>query len=304
MMAGLALTVASLVGCGRERITPTPTRGLATLIAVPTPLPPLPTVAPLGSDENPLVVVFSVTDVATAEEAASALSTTFSTEAGLTIEVRITESYHEAQRALCDRQAGVVSLDAFSYLAVSQQGCGEARYVLDKGGVTATQGQFVARDVFLPQSYRGVFCRPDGSSLHGWVIPTLTLKARGVDTFTDLYDVVDAGSDEGVIRMIDSGTCGLGATTLGAQEEVRGLRFPDRLRVLEELPPVPNDAVVISSRLDDLTHALLEDLIANHTSEIAALLGGDGLVATDDSVYTPLRNLFASARVDPAALEQ
>lgn len=301
MWAALALLMMVLAGCGGQTGPAAPTRPVPTDIPEPTPLPPLPTVPALGSELNPLVVLLAPGEGGDASGVES-LGTAFTTDAGLYVEVRTAESYGDAYRALCEQRAAVVTLDAFTYLAASREGCGTARYVVERDGATATQGQFVARDVFQPQSYRGVFCRPDGESLHGWVIPTLTLRSRGVDPFTDLFDIVDAGSDEDVIRMIDAGECGLGATTLGAQNGVGDLQFPQRLRVLEELIPISNDVVVISSHLDEVITAIMEDSVSAQTDEIAAIMGGERLIPTDDAAFTDLRNLFANAGVDPTSL--
>ena len=43
------------------------------------------------------------------------------------------------------------------------------------------------------------FCRPDPLSTSGWIIPSITLKAAGVDPDTDLAQVVDAGSHDAAV---------------------------------------------------------------------------------------------------------
>ncbi len=303
LWGGVVLALMLMAGC-RGDATPGPARAMPTSIPVPTPLPPLPTLPPPGSADNPLVILLVTPEAASLQDGAQALSSQLSDEAGLSLVLRLTDAYAEARRALCDRAVVAVSLDAFSYLAASRDGCGTAAYVLEREGAVATRGQFLARDAFLPQSYRGVFCRPDGQSLNGWVMPTLTLRARGVDTFTDMYSIVDAGSDEEVVRLIEAGQCGLGATTAGAHEEVRGLAFPERLLVLEELAPVPNEALVFSSALDEPMRALVQDLAAAHLDDLAALLGGEALRPVDDSAFSDLRDLLAGAGVDPSDLSQ
>lgn len=296
--------MALLAGCGGRSIDPGPSRGLPTSIPAATPLPPLPTIPPIGSTGNPIFVVLVVPDVVSAMPQASSLADILSADIDLAVDVQVVSNYAEARSALCDRSASVVSLDSFSSLAATGAGCGEVAFVLEKDGQTTSHGQFIARDVFLPQSYRGVFCRPGEDSLNGWVIPTLTLQARGVEAFTDFFSITDAGSDEEVVRKIDAGECGLGATSAGAEQGVRGLRFPERLRILEELAPVPYDVILKSAYDDPRVSSLIDSALASHTDEIAHLLGGDHLQPADPGLFIPLSTLFSDARIDPVLLSQ
>jgi ABC-type phosphate/phosphonate transport system substrate-binding protein len=249
------------------------------------------------------VVVIFVSPDASGTEGTDDLSLAFTTDTGLYVDIQVTDSYAEALDALCDRRAAAVSLDAFSYLIASRDECGTAVQVVRQNGATATQGQLIATDVFRPEFFVGAFCRPDSQSLHGWVVPVLTLEARGMDPYTAML-VIDAGSEEEVIRRIDNGQCRMGATTLGAEANVSGLLNPQRLRMLEALTPVSNDVVVLSSQMDPSVQALLSDTVDAHSAEIAAVLGGDDLERTEDDAFNELRTLFSNAQVDPDALRQ
>ena len=223
----------------------------------------------------------------------------------LTVQIDVDESYAEALEALCNGQAQAVSLSAMAYLAASERGCGEALYVLEQNDAIFTQGQLLADGrtaVFILEGFRQrTFCRPDPTSVNGWIIPSVTLKARGIDPFSDLSDVIDAGSDEDVVRMIYNGQCEVGATRFGAEEDVR-LAEPERIIFVESLTPVPNDVVVISSKLDELTRAMIVDMLALHVEETADLLGADAMRAADDGMFADLRALFLSAGFSAAAL--
>lgn len=299
---GLVLTVLMLVGCSRTPDGVDPTRVLPTGIPALTPLPPLPTAAPLGSEENPVRVMIVVADEEASEDAADDLADALSDEAGITIEVAITESAPDARRALCNRTVHLVTLDAFNYLGASENDCGEPIYVVSRGGQTQTQGQFLGWTPFRPDQFRGVFCRPDSNSINGWIIPTLTLRAANVDMFKDMFGVVDAGSDEEVIRAIDTRKCDMGATALGAEQLVRDLQNPNSIFVLEELTPVPNPVVVVSNSADAELQTQLASLVTNHTLEIGTLMGGEGLIPASDAMFTDLRSLFQRADVDPSAM--
>jgi ABC-type phosphate/phosphonate transport system substrate-binding protein len=226
----------------------------------------------------------------------------------LTVTLDFTDSYAEALSALCAGQAQVVSLNAFGYLAARERGCGEAFYILETEGATAIQGQILADSwtgVYALDGARGrVFCRPDGLSLYGWVIPSLTLRARGVDPLNDLADVIDAGDDETVVRMIHDGECAVGATLLGAEQDVDDLENPARAVFVEELTPVPNDVLVISAQLDEQTRAVLLDLLRQQRVELAEALGADSLSGVPDGAFDSLAALLSDAGVDPAAMGQ
>jgi ABC-type phosphate/phosphonate transport system substrate-binding protein len=291
-----------LTACSRGAGNVAATRALPTSIPASTPLPPLPTVPAVGSDENPLVILMIVPDASAAEDAAASLSNALSEETDLTFDVQVSDSYSVAHQALCGRTAVAVALDAFTYLAARQEGCGTAEYVLEKDGQTQTQGQFLANDVFRPELYRGVFCRTEPESLNGWIVPTLTLRARGVNAFTDFYDIIDVGSDEDVVRKIHDGECSLGATSLGAELTVSGLTRPERLHVLEALEPVPNDVLVISDLVDPSIRDGVLEALAEFTAEAASLMGGDSLQPIEDTAFNGLRGLFSGAGVDPSAI--
>jgi len=268
---------------------------------VATPLPPLPTLPRPGSADNPLRWVL-VQPAPPDEASSAALAERLTAEAALNIEIVLSDRYADAYRALCDGMAAVVSLDAFSYLAAAAQGCGELLFQSEQDGHISTQGQVVAaadRIFSLPNIRDRVFCRPDALSISGWIVPMLALRAEGVDPFTDLQDVVDAGSDEEVLRLIVEGRCDVGATTLGAQAL---LDDPQAVDVIAELPPVPSDVLVLSSRLDADTRAVLIDLLRQHRSEVAALLGADALREADIAAFGALQALLDEAGIEVAAL--
>lgn len=226
----------------------------------------------------------------------------------LTVTLEFTNSYAEALFALCAGQAQVVSLDAFSYLAARARGCGEALYVLEIEDETVTQGQILAdawTGVYALEGARGrTFCRTDALSIEGWVIPSITMRARGIDPFSDLTDVTDAEDDEAVVRLIHEGECAVGATVLGAEDEVDDLENPGRVVFIEELTPVPNDVIVISAQLNGETQALLSDILRQQRPELAEALGAESLSGITVETFDNLETLLSDAGVDPIAISQ
>ncbi len=249
------------------------------------------------------MLLFGMAQPATADEAA-ALSSALSEAFGLTFEVQVTDSYREVWEALCRKQVVLASLDAFSYLVASAEGCADLLYVLEIDGATATRAQLVARDEFDPRFFRGDFCRTGAYDLTTWVMPRLYLLSGGVDPQTSFNGIIDVADDEAVIRAVLDLECGLGATHLGAEADLTDLPNIDRLQVLHILPPVPNDVVVVPAGLDDSTLALLGDLLRQHRDDLADLLGADDLVTVDDGAFEELRALLDLAGVDIASLAQ
>ncbi len=242
-----------------------------------------------------------VSDVPGAPDEAS-LSSAFTESAGVNVEVVVSRRYADAYWALCDGTAAVVSLDAFSYLAASASGCVDLIYQAQKDGEVGTQGQLIAtaNRVFNISNFRDrVYCRVDASSANTWIVPGLVLKVNGIDPFTGLERVVDAGSDDEVLREVAERRCDVGATTAGAELDFVDA---DAIDVVRLLPLVPYDVIVLSTRLDPDTRALLIDVLRQNKDSLADLLGAEALVEGDDDLFTDLRSLVENAGVDVAAL--
>ncbi len=238
------------------------------------------------------------------ESGASALAGELSAQADLTISVQLVGANPEAYQALCDGQAVVASLDAFSTIAARNGGCGEPRYVVEIDDRIETQTQLVAEagKVFtMPNVYQRSFCRTDAGSASGWIVPMLALKANSVDPFSGLGMVIDVKDDEAVLEAILDGECEVGVTGIGA-EKVFG--DEDAFDILAELPPVPNSSIVVSAQLDGPRNALMSDLLRKNLDEIAVLLGADGLIDAEQVDYNELNALLDLAGLDVTALSE
>lgn len=299
-----------ITACGRDGEAPASARIAPTNIPEPTPLPPLPTVPVLGSDANPLRILLALPDGLDTDVAAQELAATLSDEAQMIIDVEATDSYAEAFRALCEGQAHAVLLNALGALAASDLNCGEMLYVLELDGETATQGQMitaVGRNVFSVLAFRGrVFCRTDANSIHGWIVPSFSMRAQGIDPASDLLGIVDADSDNEVVLRIFQRECDVGATSLGAEV---GIENPNpaqsgRILVIQELPPVPNDIVLLSSQLGPELGAMLHDLLDQYKDDLASLVEADALVEVTGDDFAGLRDLLGDAGVDISTLSQ
>ena len=304
-LAAIAVSLA-LVGCGGKGDSlPTPTsQAIPTTVPQSTPLPPLPTVEAAGSTGNPLTISLVVEEPSDVEADANALAAALSDESGLSIDVTLTQDPAVALAALCQGQAAAASLDALTYLNAQEANCGDLLYQVEQDGETARQGQIVSLSdrIFTPQNVRDrIFCRNLDDSMIGWVLPALSLRANGVDPFTELGGMVEAADDDEVLADVLDGTCDVGAIRADAQQS---LDNPGAIGVILEMASVPGMSFVLSSNLSPEKRAALQDALDGSRAELAAILGGDALVDGDDSAYDGLRDLFTSVGVDGLALSQ
>ena len=127
--------------------------------------------------------------------------------------------------------------------------CADAELVATRYGSAVYNGQiFVRADSgieTLADLEGKTFCRPDPLSTSGWIIPSLTLKAAGVDPDTDLAQVVDAGSHDAVVSAVYNGDCDAGATYIDARSAIEDDHpdVMDVLKVIEISADIPNDGV-------------------------------------------------------------
>ena len=105
------------------------------------------------------------------------------------------------------------------------------------------------------------FCRPDPLSTSGWIIPDLTMRAAGIDPQSDLAEIVDAGSHDGVVA---------GATYVDARSTIE----EDNPNVLEKVlvigltEDIPNDGVQFIAGMDaEMKQTIVDALLAISETE-------------------------------------
>jgi phosphonate transport system substrate-binding protein len=301
----MLLVLVGGAACSKPKGTPAPSRPLPTRVPLPTPLPPLPTSPPPGSEKNPLILLFVAEDQSSIEQTGEALAEALAEETELIVQAQFTDSYAEARAALCSGKAHLAPLDAFGYLAVSQGGCAGLLYIAEISGERYTRGQMLTvagKQVYSVVGFKGFrFCRPSSKSVSGWIVPSLSLRANGLNPLTDLYSVVDTETDEGVIKSLLDFRCDVGASTLGAEQ---GLPNANRIKIIAELPPVPNVTLALSLRLDADMRALMIDTLRKHQDELAELMGADTIFEASESDYADLRKLAEDARLDLVGMSE
>lgn len=208
-----------LVGCQRFRgggtaqivaDTPTPRS---------TPLPPIATQPPPGAEDNPLALVIVDPGSGRSERqlntAATELSELLTEETDLDVEVSVVQTQAEAYAALCGSGRGQVSavwVNGLTYAAAFDGGCGEPALQVERGtGRTASTGEQVRLIVNRASGVQAVtnlasrpFCRVGVDDFYSWLMPSLILRAGGLDPLT-MQNIVDVGDPADIIAGVAAG---------------------------------------------------------------------------------------------------
>jgi phosphonate transport system substrate-binding protein len=271
--------------------------------------------AELGTEENPIqwgVVPSGETGqvVTGFEEVADLIFE----ETGLVIEPFVATEYAGVIEAMCSDppSAHMSSLATFSYILAADRGCAEAALVAVRFGSAVYNGQIITRaDTGITSSADlagTTFCRPDPLSTSGWIIPSITMRAAGVNPDTDLAQVVDAGSHDAVVAAVYNGDCDAGSTYVDARGTIEE-DYPDVMdvvQIVEVSTDIPNDGVQFVIGFDEeLKEQIVNALLAIAETEegVAALETAyewTELERHDDSFYDPFRQVLDAAGVSAA----
>jgi len=285
----------------------------------PTEVPPEPTEVPepeLGTEENPIiwaVVPSGDTErvVAGFEEVAAMLYDS----TGLVIKPFVATEYAGVIEALAadPPKAHMASLATFAYILAAERGGAEAELVSVRYGAATYNGQiFVRADSGIETiaDLKGkTFCRPDPLSTSGWIIPSITLKAAGLDPDVDLAQIVDAGSHDASVTGVYNGDCDAGSSFVDARGNIEEDKpdVMDVIKVIEISIDIPNDGVqynaIVSRELRDKINAALIALPETEAGAEALKTAyqWSELQPTTDAFYDPFRQVLDAAGVDPAA---
>jgi phosphonate transport system substrate-binding protein len=272
----------------------------------------------LGTEENPIiwaVVPSGETDrVVTGFEDLAGM---IFDETGLVIEPFVATEYAGVIEAMCSdpTKAHMASLATFSYILANEKGCAEAALVSVRFGSAVYNGQIFVRADSGINSIEDLagktFCRPDPLSTSGWIIPSITLKAAGIDPDTDLAQVVDAGSHDAAVAGVYNGDCDAGSSYVDARGTIEE-EYPDVMdviKVLEISADIPNDGVQFVAGFDaEMQTQIVDALLAIADTEagVEALdiaYQWTALEKHDDSFYDPFRQVLDAAGVSPEEFE-
>jgi phosphonate transport system substrate-binding protein len=285
----------------------------------PTEVPPEPTEVPepeLGTEENPIIwAVVPSGDTERVVAGFDAVAALLYDATGLVVEPFVATEYAGVIEALAadPPKAHMASLATFAYILAAERGGAEAELVSVRFGAPTYNGQIYVRADSGIESIADLagktFCRPDPLSTSGWIIPSITLKAAGLDPEVDLAEIVDAGSHDSAVSGVYDGTCDAGSSYVDARSRIEE-DYPDVMdviKVIEISIDIPNDGVqynpVVPREIRDMLNAAL--IAMPETEEGAEALDTayqwSELTEKDDTFYDTFRQVLDAAGVDPAA---
>ena len=266
----------------------------------------------LGTEEDP--IIWAVVPSGETERVVTGfeqVAEMIFAETGLVIEPFVATEYAGVIEAMCSDPAGahMASLATFSYILAADRGCAEAALVSVRFGSAVYNGQiFVRADSgieTLADLAGKTFCRPDPLSTSGWIIPSIELKAAGIDPDTDLAQIVDAGSHDASVAGVYNGDCDAGSSYVDARGTIEedAPDVMDVLTVISISADIPNDGVQFVTGFNaDLQAQVVAALLAIAETEEGVNALGEAyswgaLEAHDDTFYDPFRQVLDAAGV-------
>ena len=272
----------------------------------------------LGTEENP--IVWAVVPSGETERVVAGFDKVAAfifEETGYVVEPLVATEYAGVIEAMCSDppKAQMGSLATFAYILAADKGCAEAELVSTRFGVPTYNGQIYVRADSGLEAVADLggktFCRPDPLSTSGWIVPSIVLKANGVDPDTGLAEVVDAGSHDAAVAGVYNGDCDAGSSYVDARTRVEE-DYPDvmdAIKVIEISPDIPNDGVQYVPSMDREYRDAINDAIIkmSGTEEGVEALGEayqwEELMKIDDTFYDTFRQYLDAAGIDVTSLQ-
>jgi len=269
-----------------------------------------PSEPPLGSEENPIQWVFVPSrEGEEVTAAAQGVADLLQAETGLFFETFVATDYTAAIEAECSDppRAQMGSLATFALITAADRGCAEPALIASRRGSLTYTGQIVARADSGIESLADItghtFCATEPTSTSGWIIPSVMLRAAGVDV--DNLEVTYAGGHDAAILGVYNGECDAGASFVDARTLIEGdyADVMDVVNVIEVSIDIPNDGVQFVNSFDpEMKQQIVDALLKIAGTEagaeaLNAAYQWDGLEAHGNEFYDPFRQLLDAAGV-------
>lgn len=267
--------------------------------------------AELGTAENPIIMSFVPSGdtqeiIASGEELAQMISD----KTGYVIEANVGTDYAAVREAMGAGKAHIGWLNTFNYVLANEKFGVDAALVTSRYGSTYYTGQIIVRadsGITSLQDLKGkVMCWVDPNSTSGYIIPSIMLRANGIDPDNDFSKTVEAGSHNNVVIAVYNGDCDAGATFSDARssEEDNLPDVKEVVSILATTTEIPNDNVSFTKdfpkdKRDKIVAALVEIASSEEGLEaLATLYSIAGLEPADDTFYDGFRADLSAAGMD------
>lgn len=267
--------------------------------------------AKLGTEKNPIIMSFVPSGdteeiIASGDEIAKMITD----KTGLVVQANVGTDFAAVREAMGAGKAHIGWLNTFNYVLANEKYGVDAALVTVRFGTNFYAGQIVIRAdsgiTSLADLKGKTMCWVDPNSTSGYIIPSIMLKANGIDPETDFAKTVEAGSHNNVVAAVYNGDCDAGACYSDARSSIEE-DYPDVkdvVSILATTTEIPNDNVAFAKNVpqdirDQITQALL-DISASEEGQAAlnSLYSIDGLEKTSDSFYDGFRADLSAAGMD------
>jgi len=257
----------------------------------------------MGTEDNPIIWAFvPSSDSETVLAGATQLTDLIQESTGLVIQPEVATDYSAVIEAMCNGEAQMGALNTFSYVLASGRGCADVAMVSVRFGSNYYSGQIITRTdsgiMSIADLAGKTFCRPDPLSTSGWIIPSITMQANGLDPATDLAEIVDAGGHPQVAEAVVNGDCDAGATFVDARDDAQ----QEATTVIAESAPIPNDTISFAADFPadvraDIVAALLDVSSGDNASVLSDTYNWDSLEEAADAFFDDFRQQLDAAGV-------
>jgi phosphate/phosphite/phosphonate ABC transporter binding protein len=265
----------------------------------------------LGTEEDPVIwVLVPSQDTEAVLTGAEEIAAFFEENAGLIVEPLVTTDFTGAVEAMCSGEAHMGALNTFNYVLAHARECADVALASQRFGTSFYQGQIItAADsgiTSIADLAGKTFCRPDPTSTSGWIIPSITMQAEGLDPEADLASITDVGGHDAVVIGVYNGDCDAGATFVDARTNVEE-DFPDvmdKVTVIAESVPIPNDTISFVPDIpEEVRTALVAALLELASTEegletLGTVYSWSGMEEVDDTFYDGFRQQLEAAGMD------
>ncbi|HLY26735.1 MAG TPA: phosphate/phosphite/phosphonate ABC transporter substrate-binding protein [Aggregatilineales bacterium] len=244
-------------------------------------------------------------------DSAQSLANLLSARTGIKFNIVVASDYSGLIESMCSGQSQMGSLATFAYIVASARKCADVGLVVVRNKLTTYRSQFITKaDSGLKTiaDLKGkTFCRPDALSTSGWIIPSITMKANGVDPTKDLKQILDVGGHDAVVKNVYQGNCDAGATFDDARTLV-AKALPDvndKVVIMQYSSNIPNDTISFAKSFDATNRATIVKALLDISADPAnaTLLNNvyqwTALQEAKDAFYDDFRQQLQAAGVDP-----
>jgi phosphonate transport system substrate-binding protein len=224
-----------------------------------------------GSEENPIIWMYvppAELDFSDVSVMAENIAAEFEAQnPGMVMKAIPATDKASITEALCDGEAQIGFLGAFTYLVAAERECGEVKLIWDAYSGLSYGGELVVRadsGITSIEELRGkTLCIPAYDSTSGWVLPSLEIRAAIGDPEAFFGEIIEVGAHPFVLDKVYNGECVAGTTYNDARESSSLPGVMNTLTVIFQTNPVPTTNVTFTEAIDgDLEQTLVEFFLA------------------------------------------